>query len=248
MLSGMSRPTSIALIACDVFESELDRFAADAPLIVHRRDLEIGLHDQPDKMRVVLQSEIDRCDALEGLAGVLLLYGLCGRGTAGLRAGRHPLVIPRAHDCITLFLGCRKQFAARACGRCYYYTPGWNRARRVPGPDREVKVREDLAGRFDEDDIEYLIGVERETWGHYDRATFVDLGTKDAEAEADYAASCAGWLGWGFERIRGDETLLRDALSGRWDDERFLVVPPGHLIAHSPDERIFVVKDPGSPG
>ena len=33
-----------------------------------------------------------------------------------------------------MFLGSKEAYAAhqRSCPSCYYYTPGWNRARRVP--------------------------------------------------------------------------------------------------------------------
>jgi hypothetical protein len=73
----------------------------------------------------------------------------------------------------------------------------------------------------------------------HDTATYLDLGTDDAESEADYARRCAGWLGWKFERIRGDATLLRDLLRGNWDDARFQIVPPGRRLGHAPDESIL---------
>ena len=37
-------------------------------------------------------------------------YGLCGQATAGLTAAGLPVVVPRAHDCITLFLGSRREY------------------------------------------------------------------------------------------------------------------------------------------
>ena len=37
-------------------------------------------------------------------------YGLCGQATAGLIARSIPIVIPHAHDCITLFLGSRDSY------------------------------------------------------------------------------------------------------------------------------------------
>jgi hypothetical protein len=64
----------------------------------------------------------------------------------------------------------------------------------------------------------------------HDTATYIDLGTPDAETEADYAKHCADSLGWKFERIHGDPTLLRDLLEGRWDDERFQIIQPGEAL------------------
>ena len=50
--------------------------------------------------------------------------------------------------------------------------------------------------------------TEREQWALHDTATYLDLGTDDAAAEADYARKCADWLGWKFEHLRGDPGLV----------------------------------------
>ena len=241
-------PPRVALLACSVFESEIAVHASQTTGVTITRFLEMGLHDRPDRLRAALQEEITALDALADLDAIVLAYGLCGMGTAGLRAGRHPLVIPRAHDCITVFLGSKEKYAAHqlACPTCYYYTPGWNRNRRVPGPERLESTRAELAERFAPDDVEFLLESERETWAQHDTATFIDLGTPDAPAAADYARHCAAWLGWKFEHINGDPTLLRDLLHGPWDDARFQVVPPGSILAHSPDEAILRCNPPSN--
>ena len=86
-------------------------------------------------------------DARTDIEAIVLAYGLCGRGTAGLRPLRHKLVIPRAHDCITVFMGnCKrrdlqtlpleiqalspalfngKQFIADTSGQRDVYAGGW---------------------------------------------------------------------------------------------------------------------------
>jgi len=239
--AGQSAPPRMALLACSVFEKEIELHAAGAAHILETRWFEIGLHDQPDRLRATLQKELEAVEARDDIAAVALAYGLCGRGTAGLAPRRHRLVVPRAHDCITFFMGSKEAYAAhqRACPTCYYYTPGWNRERRVPGPDRLERLRANLAARFDPDDVDYLLEAEREQWALHDTATYLDLGTSDAEAEADYARRCAQSLGWKFERLKGDPSLLRDLLWGRWDDARFQMVAPGETLAHSPDEAIF---------
>lgn len=242
-------PPRIALIACSVFEQELAVHAAGASHLATIDWYEMGLHDRPDQLRVTLQAAIDRIDMRDGIEAIALAYGLCGRGTAGLRAGRHPLVIPRAHDCITVFLGSKEHYAAHqgACPSCYYYTPGWNRNRRVPGPDRLESLTKDLSGKFAPEDVAYLLESEREAWAMHDTATFIDLGTPDAEAEARYARRCADWLGWKFEHLRGDPGLLRDLLRGAWDDARFQIVPPGAVLGHAPDDSILRAVPPAPP-
>ena len=237
----MSMHPSIALIACEVFRSEIELLTTGAEHIVETRFYEIGLHDRPDEMRVRLQQEVAEMDRRDDIEAIVLAYGLCGCGTAGLRAARHPLVIPRAHDCITVFLGSKEVYAERqsACPGCYYYTPGWNRARRVPGPDRIAALREDFSKQFDPEDVEFLLENERGMWDHYGTSTFIDLGTSEAASEAVYTKQCADWLGWKFEHLKGDPALLHDLLWGPWDDERFQIVRPGCQLAHSATEAVM---------
>jgi hypothetical protein len=235
-------PFRIALLACSVFEKEIAALAGGASHIAETRWFEMGLHDQPDILRTTLQAALDELDARDDIDAVVLSYGLCGCGTAGLRAGRHRFVIPRTHDCIAIFMGSKERYAEhqRACPSCFYYTPGWNRNRRVPGPEKLESLREELLKRFDPEDVDYLIETEREQWSQHDTTTYLDLGTDDAEPEADYARSCADWLGWKFERLRGDSALLRDLLWGNWSNpERFQIIEPGSAMAHSADEKIM---------
>jgi len=222
-------------------EQEIALHAAGAGHILETRFFEVGLHDRPDHLRATLQAELNSIEARDDIEAVALAYGLCGRGTAGLQPARHRLVIPRAHDCITLFLGSKEAYAEhqRRCPTCYYYTPGWNRERRVTGPEMLDALKVELAKKFDPDNVEYLIATEREQLARHDTATYLDLGTSDAEREADYAQRCAQWLGWKFERLPGDPRLLRDLLWGNWDAGRFQIVQPGSRLAHSPDDAIL---------
>lgn len=239
----MSAPTSprIALLACSVFEQEIALHAQGGSHIAETRFFEMGLHDRPEQLRSALQASLDAVDARSDIEAVVLAYGLCGRGTAGLRPLHHKLVIPRAHDCITLFLGSKEAYAEhqRRCPTCYYYAPGWNRNRRVPGPEKLAEMRAELGAKFDAEDVEFLVATEREQWARHDTATYLDLGTDDAPAEAEYARKCADWLGWKFEHLPGDATLLRDLLWGNWDGQRFQIIEPGMQLGHAPDETIL---------
>lgn len=237
----MSNPPRIVLLACSVFEKEIAKHGGDAPHIVETRWFEMGLHDRPDILRSTLQAEIEALDARDDFDVLVLAYGLCGCGTAGLSAKRHRIVIPRGHDCITVFMGTKERYAEhqKACPGCYYYSPGWNQNRRVPGPDKLEVLKSELLEKFDEDDVEFLIETEREAWAMHDTVSYLDLGTDDAESEAVYAERCAKWLGWRFERLKGDASLLSDLLRGHWEEARFQIIEPGEQLAHSPDEHIM---------
>lgn len=235
-----SPPPRIALLACRVFEAEIAIHGGDAPHIAFTKFLEIGLHDHPDNLRAALQAEIDALDPLD-VGAVVLAYALCGRGTSGLRAGSHRLVIPRGHDCITTFMGSKEKFACQqsACPDSYYFTPGWMQANRTPGPDRIEALRAEFSQKFAPEDVEFLLESEQANWAQHGRAVFLDLGTPGAEEKAAAAASSAAALGWKFERIPGDPALLRDLLAGHWPEDRFQIIEPGARLEHAPDERIF---------
>ncbi|MGD0745738.1 MAG: DUF1638 domain-containing protein [Verrucomicrobiota bacterium] len=241
--TGKNAPATprIALLACSVFEREIALHARGANHVAEVRFFEMGLHDRPDELRATLQLNLEAVDARTDIEAVVLAYGLCGRGTAGLRPLHHKLVIPRAHDCITVFMGSKEAYAEhqRRCPTCFYYTPGWNRGRRVPGPEKLEALKLELAKKFDPDDVEFLIETERGQWALHDTATYLDLGTDDAEPEADYARRCAQWLGWKFEHLRGDSKILHDLLWGNWDAERFQTIEAGMRLGHSPDEAIL---------
>jgi hypothetical protein len=138
-------------------------------------------------------------------------------------------------------MGSKEAYAEhqRCRAACYYYTPGWNRERRVPGPDALEALRADLSPRFDVDDVEFLVDAIREQWAMHDTASYVDLGTEDSAAEETYARKCADWLGWRFERLSGDPALLRDLLWCGWDAERYQIIEPGATLAQSHDPSVM---------
>ena len=243
-ISQLPAPPRIALLACKVFEDEIAVHGGNAPHITVTRLLEIGLHDRPDGLRAALQEEVAAMDARVDIDAIVLAYALCGRGTSGLRARRHRLVIPRGHDCITIFMGSKERFACQQAAHpdSYYYTPGWMRANRTPGPERLESLRAEFAEKFEPDDVEFLIESERSNWAQHGRAVYLDLGTADAQEKAQAAASSAQGLSWAFDHIPGDPSLLRDLLNGNWDADRFQIIEPGNVLDHSPDENIFRSK------
>jgi len=119
-------------LTCEVLARSVYLCAARSPHVVDVHLNRRGLHDDPPNLRAILQREIDAIDGTRAPArdaigapydAIVLAYGLCGAATAGLRAGSIPLVVPRAHDCITLFLGSRDRYTAEFTGHpgTYWY-------------------------------------------------------------------------------------------------------------------------------
>jgi hypothetical protein len=233
-------PPDTALIACRVLEAEIEALSRGAAHIVRREFFEIGLHDQPTNLRSLLADAVGRAEDDPTVRLVVLVYGLCGLALVGISPRRCPLVVARAHDCITLFLGSKERYGAtmRDEPGTYWYSPGWNKARRVPGPEREAALRKEYTAKFGAEDAEALLEMERAAFAQHTTAGYADLGLPGDEESRRYAEQCARSLGWRFRGHPGDPSLLHDLLHGPWDNERFLTVRPGERIAHSADADI----------
>lgn len=228
---------SFAVVTCDVFQEELAVFGGDAPPWRAIEYLEMGLHDRPDELRIAVQQKVKLLDQREEVDSIVLAYGLCGNGLVGVGAGRCQLILPKAHDCISILLGSaqRHQAVLKEEPHTYFYSPGWVRGRRVPGPDREQHLRDLYAERYSDDEemIDDLVEADRSTFDNYRCATYVDL--TDNQPAEQYCQRCADSLGWSYRRLAGDASMLRDLLSGRWDAERFVTIPSGRKIGLDDD-------------
>ena len=205
----------LKLLACEILRREIGLLAADSP---HDVDVEflpqqlhvIGRVRMKDRLAEYLAAvDEDLFDAL------LLGYGLCSGGIAGLSANKIPIVVPRAHDCITFFLGSRQRYQDYffANGGTYFMTTGW----------------------FEQDNaLNY--GVEMMPF--YSKLAFIETGTEPDDTLERHARTVAGERNWEYERITGDLSLLRRLLSGEWNED-FLVVPPGKRIMSSYDDDVI---------
>jgi hypothetical protein len=209
-----------------------------------------GLHDDPPNLRSVLQAQVD--DVGAPFDAVVLAYGLCGGATAGLRAGGIPLVVPRAHDCITLFLGSRTRYQANFLEDpgTYWYVQDYlertddGSAFGGVGAVSDASARAtygEYVAKYGEDNAAYLMEVMGGWSAHYDRAAFVDMGVSPPEVTAIAEARAqddAARRGWRFERLAGELLLIRRLIDGDWDPTDFLVLKPGEVLAMSYDEGV----------
>ena len=236
----MCQPPTLAVIACAVLEAEVRHFAKNLPHLRYLAFLPQGLHDEPARLQRELQAAVAAAEAQPAIESIALVYGLCSRGVENLAHPRCPLVIARAHDCVTLLLGGKERYAEclRQHPGTYWYSPGWIAAHTPPGPERDARLRRDFTARFGADDADYLMENERQWIANYTRATYVGLGVGETANDIAYTRRCAAWLGWDFDQVQGDPRLLQDLLAGRWDDRRFLVVPPNHGIRVTADDTV----------
>lgn len=237
------------VIACKVMMREMYALAAKCDHIVDILWLKRALHDTPDLLRKTLQEAIDHVEnESEDYDAILLGYCLCSNGIVGIRSKRMPIVIPRGHDCITMLLGSKeryKEYFDAHNGRVYWYSPGWVEQALQPSKERFETIYEEYVKKYGEDNAKYLMEMEQGWLSDYDTAIYVDWPCIACKEYADYTKECAKYLNWQYDLAEGSDKLVKDMFDGNWDEERFVVIPPGKTIAPTHDHRIFEVDDSG---
>ena len=241
----------LKVIACDVLRREVSYLASLSPCYVEVTFLPQGLHSTPDKLRVMLGEEIEK--ASEGITNnkygektyydfIVLAYGLCENSILNLSSPVTPLVIPRAHDCITLLLGSKDRYGElfNKSPGTYWYSRGWIECTLMPGEDRYKKIRDNYAAQYGEENADYLMEMEQGWFKSYDRVIFInwdELGNADYYRE--YTKKSAEYLKWNYIEENGSSLLMKKMLSGIFDESEVQIIPPGMIAVASFDDAII---------
>jgi hypothetical protein len=248
----------LKVIACEVAARELYFAASRSHNLIDIEFLTQGYHDTPATGKNAVQERIDAVPAGKYDA-ILLGYGLCSNILAGLTPRHAPLVIPRAHDCITFFLGSKERYQQCFNERpgTYYYTSGWLECAQRRGEKGPVwggaslpaganqgltAAYSDWVKKFGEDQAKYLL-EEMGKWSNsYTHGALIDFDfTKPLELRKQVEQICAD-KGWEFTDLPGDLVLVERLLSGEWPEADFLVVPPGQQVVASYDDKIIAAS------
>jgi hypothetical protein len=244
-------------IGCNVLYREACYLAATVAAAVDVEFLEKGLHDlQTADMAAKVQAAVDAADATGDYDAILLGYARCNDGLVGVTARHVPLVIARAHDCITLYFGSRQAYRRYFDEHpgTYYETTGWlehadgegdsldTPAYGMTGVMKKLGLTDtydELVAKHGKDNADYIL----ETLGGwekaYSRLCYLAMGVvADESPFIELARRRAEAKGWTFEQRRGDLTLLQKLFAGQWDED-FVVIKPGQAIRSRNDETVL---------
>ena len=210
------------VIACSIMRDELLHYQSNGISFIF---LEQSLHRTPQKMSPIIQGEVDKAEQ-QDWDYVILSYGLCSNGILGVKAKRQPIVIPRVHDCIALFLGSHERYLeehSREPGT-YYLTKGWIEEGKSP-----LGTYHEYAERYGKETAEWVI---REELKHYTRIAMVDTGLRLSEAHREHARENARFLNLRYEEIKGSLEFFEKMLQGAWS-KGFLILKPGEEVTQT---------------
>lgn len=251
------------LIGCEVFTREICHCVSKTSHIIDIEFTEKGSHDKSDYLRQLIQNKIDACQKSEKkYDAVLLCYGLCGNSTLNLVARDIPLIVPRAHDCCTLFLGSKTKFreyfgdrpstrfsSAGYIERGNSYVKEASDTIKFMGLDRSYEEYVQLYG---EENAKYI-------WQTLHPQNHQNNNKNDIEdvpvifievpenSHLGYAEKCkaeAQANGKKYVQLPGDIRLIKNLVFGEWNDNDFLIVKPQQRIVGVYDwEEIIRAED-----
>ncbi len=232
----------LALVGCSIFKNEIQFLE---PHITSRIDyywLPQRLHNRPLELRKLVQEEIDTVDRSGNpYDAIVLLYGLCSKGTVGIFSRNHSLVVPKVQDCIAILLGSNRRYRDHFAQKpgTYWFTRGWIETGFTPGKrsryrgvyDPYKERYKEYRKQFDREVSRYLINEWDQRWiRNYTTLAFIDWGMEDDQRFRRKAEENARALKLEFETIQGDTTLILNLLNGHWDDETYLITRPGQKL------------------
>lgn len=254
----MPLPAHTIVVSCDVFRHEIELLVSEMEHPPATYFMEMGLHENPDKLRTTVQEFIREQEAeRDGKFTVLLAYGLCGQGLSEITTTKATLVLPKVHDCIPILLGVKQDEAGEYSqnGHTYWQSPGWvSYAHAEFLRNKEARYQE-YCEKYGEDNAEYLMQEQLGWLRSYKSVNLIqwpqiqEMERRAGKAHGFFGAEArcfAREADLPYTECQGADTYLRALLHGDHDEERFLLIPPGCTAILSGDGVLKVVEIMGS--
>ncbi len=240
-----------AVLACAVLARECYKCAANSRNNIDVIIIDQGLHDiGEEKMSTALQNKINEID-YKIYDAILLVYGLCNNGIRGL-SSKIPMVIPRAHDCITLLMGSKDEYMKyfNENPGTFYSSVGWvERANNnLLNPESTTKqigmgTYEDYVKQYGEENAAYLMETLGNHLRNYKNITYIDTDLENTESQKNESKEWSQKEGLEYKEIKGSTKLISKLMDGDWSNAEFLLLKPGESVATSYDDSIIKIKD-----
>lgn len=214
---------STIIVACKTLQNELAAAMSACDYSCEIRWIESGLHNFPKKLHNTLQDLLDQCTDCDT---VLLAMGFCGNSVAGIQTHDFQLVMPRIDDCISLLLGSvSRRKEQSATGSTYFMTEGWLEGERNIWKEYEYTIHK-YGPELGQEIFDTM-------FQNYRNLALIDTGCFDMKKAIAETQEIARKLDLSYIQLPGTIDYLKELLSGQWDSERFIILPPHSRLEQS---------------
>ncbi|MDR3295947.1 MAG: DUF1638 domain-containing protein [Clostridiales Family XIII bacterium] len=208
------------IIACETLKPELTLVMAARGCGHPVLWVPSGKHVWPEKLHVSVQETIDQVPA--SCHTILLVFGFCGNSMVGVGSEKQRLVLPRAADCIPIFLGSLAKRAEYGTST-YFFTEGYLHSETSFVSECSLYMKKYGEKRG--------LSLIRKMLGHYKRIAVIDTGAFDVPPVLDELDPFSKIVDIPVSVISGNLRIIDALLSGGWNREEFLVIPAGGRVS-----------------
>lgn len=208
------------IIGCKTLKNELNAAYEACGCSYDIFWIESGLHNVPKLLTEALQETLDKATGYER---ALFAMGYCGNSLTGLSSNNLSLVIPRVDDCISLLFGSyqtRLEIGKR--DHAYFMTEGWLRGERTIWHEYEYALE-----KYGQEAAQDIMGM---MLGNYRSLDMLDTGCYNLAGIEPEVKSISDALGLEYRVVPATIDYIIRLLTGPWDEESFLMVPPHTTI------------------
>lgn len=206
------------LLACETVKEDFLRVIRELNSDIPAIFVESSHHNDPASLHQRLAEEIAGAGDVDT---ILLGYGFCGNAVCGLGSVDKTIVLPRVDDCITLLLGSLKKRKELNTLKPYYLTRGI------------LNNRENIWVEYqrfiDKYGQEKGIQLMKRTLQHYKKIVAIETPSGKADDWQTKGDELSENLSLEKMTVRGTYALIRQLLTGVWEDD-FIVLAPGGRI------------------
>lgn len=228
----------LKFICCAAFARMAYTYSAASKNTIDLELIPMLAHLDPDRLHSLLMEKIEQSAKEHDYDAIVLGYGLCGNAALGLTSPI-PLIIPRMHDCCTMFCGSRDKFieefgkcpSMRWSSACYFERS--DMLNLVNGRRFDYKTSEEFleyVEKYGEDEAEELWAMMHPAI-ETDEAAYISVPGFDNDTYFNMYKEEIDSENKKIKMVEGSTDLFQQLLNGPWDDnEEFLIVRPGQTI------------------
>lgn len=113
-----------AIIACGVFQKEIEQLRGQLGFPFEVQYIEPGLHVNFDELKDALKAELERCKGCDEIEGIIVVYGQCHPRIDEILKP-YKAALADCQNCVDAFITRRGMEEKAKQGLYFYLSPGW---------------------------------------------------------------------------------------------------------------------------